>query len=59
MMSNKQKIKEELKVWIYYQAVKIADDNNLQLTFEDINSVLVDILHENNKHDPKELFKKQ
>ena len=29
------------------------------LTFEDINSVLIDILHENNQHDPKELFKKQ
>jgi hypothetical protein len=58
-MSVKEKIKNELKLWVYYVAVEIAKDHNTQLTYEDINSVVIDILSENNKHDPKELFKQR
>jgi hypothetical protein len=57
-MNPIEKIKAELKVWIYYEAIKVAEENNAQVTYSDINSVLIDILHENNSHDPKELFKK-
>jgi hypothetical protein len=56
-MEQKAKIKDEMKVWIYYIAHQIAAENNTELTFDDVNSVVIDILHENNKHDPKELFK--
>lgn len=51
---QKQKIKDELKVWIYYQ---IAVNGNNELTIKDVNSVLIDILHENNTKDPKQLIK--
>ena len=59
MMKNKDKIKQELKIWLYYEAVKLANDNNEPLTFEDINSVLIGMLYENSRHDPKQLFKQQ
>jgi hypothetical protein len=59
MMSSKKKIKEEIKVWIYYQILKSCDEVGQQVTFGDVNSALIDILAENNDHDPKELFKKQ
>jgi len=58
-MSKKDKIKEEIKVWIYYQILNSCDEMAQQITFEDVNGALIDILHENNQHDPKELFKKQ
>ncbi len=52
------RVKQEIKVWIYYQIIKLCEEDNQQLTYEEINSVVIDMLHENNKHDPKELFKK-
>jgi hypothetical protein len=52
-------VKEELKVWIYYEIIRVSQITDSQvLTYEEINSVLIDILHENNQHDPKEQFKK-
>lgn len=53
-VDQKQKLKDELKVWLYYQISVVS--NNV-LTLEDVNSVLVDILHENNTKDPKQLIK--
>ena len=58
MMNNKEN-KESLKEAIIMQLNQSNHASGWVLTFEDINSVLVDILHENNQHDPKELFKKQ
>jgi hypothetical protein len=52
------RVKEEIKIWIYYQLIKLCEEENQQITYEDVNSVVIDMLHENNKHDPKELFKK-
>ncbi len=53
------KVKEEVKTWVYFAALNVSYDCRQPVTFEDINSVLIDILHENSQHDPKELFKKQ
>jgi hypothetical protein len=59
MSDVKNKLKKELKVWIYYQIIKSNEENNLQMTYEDVNSALIDILHDNNQHDPKKPFKKK
>jgi uncharacterized radical SAM superfamily protein len=56
-MSSKEKIKDELKLWIQYVVSKVSEESREAVTNEDINSVLIDILHENNKQDPKEKYK--
>ena len=53
------KVKLEIKVWIYYQLLKLCEENKESLTYEEVNSALIDILSENNKHDPKDFFKTQ
>ena len=53
------KVKLEIKVWIYYQLLKLCEENKESLTYEEVNSAIIDILSENNKHDPKEFFKTQ
>ncbi len=58
-MSNREPVKESLKQAIIHQIKQTNHTYEWCLNFEDINSVLVDILHENSQHDPKELFKKQ
>jgi hypothetical protein len=58
-MSIQYKSRKDLKESIIEMIALVASVNYGSLTFEDINSVLIDILHENSKHDPKEPFKKQ
>jgi hypothetical protein len=57
-MSPLIKAKEEVKAWIYYVAIKLSDETSTKITYEDVNSALIEILHENNKHNPQEPFKK-
>lgn len=53
-IENDQSLKEAIKEEI--EVVNVAYEG--VVTYELVNSVLIDILHENNNHDPKELFKK-
>jgi hypothetical protein len=54
-MAPKIKLKEELKNWIYYAIIRVA--KQYQITYEDVNETLIELLHENNKRNAKELFK--
>lgn len=55
-MSDRLKIREEIKVWVYYQILGMSEIAS-GVTHEDVNSVLVDILHDNSKHNSKESYK--
>jgi hypothetical protein len=52
-----KKVKEELKVWIYYAIIEMAEQ--YQVTYEDVNQTIIDLLSENTKKNQQELFKKQ
>jgi hypothetical protein len=54
------KAKNELKTWVYYAIIKVAEQ--YQITYEDINDTIIDLLSENSKRNQQKQqtpFKKQ
>jgi hypothetical protein len=58
-MREEKKIKENLRKQLVAQIELVNKVYERILTYSDVNSVLIEILSENNKHDPKELFKQR
>lgn len=61
IITNKEieslKIRAKLKGEILEQIYQICTATNWKFTYEEINSVLIDILHSNSQHELKEVFK--
>jgi hypothetical protein len=58
MSKLSSKIKEQLKVWVYYGLIKASEEVNTPITYSDINIVLIEILHDLRQRNPNETFKK-
>lgn len=62
-ITNNKKLSEFLKTELKREVMNmiILTQKNYEgsLTYREINAALIDILHENNQHDPKEPFKNQ
>lgn len=55
-MSDRKKIRKDLKDHIQIQMMELGAALDYSLTYEDINAALLDILHENSQYDAKRLF---
>lgn len=55
-MSDRKKIRKDLKDYIQIQMMELDAALDYSLTYEDINAAIIDILHENSQHDAKRLF---
>lgn len=56
---SRNEIRQELKLQIFEKIIEVNKAQGTNLTYSDINSVLVDILHEIKDKSPDDSFKKQ